>query len=406
MIRPFACALLFAPLPAFADAPRVVTDIAPVHSLVARVMQGVGEPTLLVTGTQDPHYISLAPSQAQALARADVLFWIGPGLTPWLEDASEALSDASKTVALMDLAGTHVIVTDEDHDDHDDHGAEKAGHDDHDDDDHGHSETAAADHDDHGHSETAAAEHDDHGHDDHAHDDHDDHGVAKAAKASGDDHDHDDHGHEETAASGHDEHGHDEHGHDDDGHSETASAGHDHHDHGGTDPHAWLDPDNAQLWVIAIAERLAAIDPDHAQAYRSNAVAAAAEIAAATAETRAALAVTGVEPRVIVSHDSLAYFTEAFAIPAALTLGNVDNAAPSAARVAQVRAQIADAGLTCALHFPSEDTRLLNSAIEGTGAKVTLIDPLGATQEPGPALYPAVIRTLGTTLAGCSSAGG
>jgi zinc transport system substrate-binding protein len=33
---------------AFADVPRVVADIAPVHSLVARVMDGVGAPALIM----------------------------------------------------------------------------------------------------------------------------------------------------------------------------------------------------------------------------------------------------------------------------------------------------------------------------------------------------------------------
>ncbi len=32
---------------AIADVPKVVADIAPVHSLVARVMEGVGEPKLI-----------------------------------------------------------------------------------------------------------------------------------------------------------------------------------------------------------------------------------------------------------------------------------------------------------------------------------------------------------------------
>ncbi|MEY8843125.1 zinc transporter, partial [Cribrihabitans sp. XS_ASV171] len=40
---------------AMADVPRVAVDIAPLHSMVARVMQGVGEPSLIVPPGASPH---------------------------------------------------------------------------------------------------------------------------------------------------------------------------------------------------------------------------------------------------------------------------------------------------------------------------------------------------------------
>ena len=40
------------------------------------------------------------------------------------------------------------------------------------------------------------------------------------------------------------------------------------HDHnGGTDPHVWLDPENAQVWLDVIAAELAKLDPDNASSY-------------------------------------------------------------------------------------------------------------------------------------------
>ena len=41
-------ALMFGTSTAFADVPKVAADIAPVHSLVARVMNGVGKPELMI----------------------------------------------------------------------------------------------------------------------------------------------------------------------------------------------------------------------------------------------------------------------------------------------------------------------------------------------------------------------
>jgi len=76
---------------AMADVPNVAADIAPVHSLVARVMQGVGAPSLIVAPGASPHEYSLRPSEAAALQEADLVFWVSPDLTPWLGDAIETL---------------------------------------------------------------------------------------------------------------------------------------------------------------------------------------------------------------------------------------------------------------------------------------------------------------------------
>ena len=54
-------------------APRVVVSIPPLHSIVARVMQDVGEPDLLLSGGASPHAFSLKPSQARLLQDADMV---------------------------------------------------------------------------------------------------------------------------------------------------------------------------------------------------------------------------------------------------------------------------------------------------------------------------------------------
>jgi zinc transport system substrate-binding protein len=91
---------------ALAEAPRVATDIAPVHSLVARVMDGVGTPKLIVQPGASPHEYSLRPSEAQALQEADLVFWVSPGLTPWLGDAIETLATGASVTELLEADGT------------------------------------------------------------------------------------------------------------------------------------------------------------------------------------------------------------------------------------------------------------------------------------------------------------
>ena len=67
---------------AMADVPNVAVDIAPVHSLVARIMDGVGTPHLIIPPGASPHEYSLRPSEATALQNADMVFWLGGACVP------------------------------------------------------------------------------------------------------------------------------------------------------------------------------------------------------------------------------------------------------------------------------------------------------------------------------------
>jgi zinc transport system substrate-binding protein len=93
------------PLAARAEVPNVVVSIKPIHSLVAAIMQGVGEPDLIVEGAASPHTYSLKPSNAAALQDADVVFWVGHGLEAFLEKPLEALVGNATVVELDDAPG-------------------------------------------------------------------------------------------------------------------------------------------------------------------------------------------------------------------------------------------------------------------------------------------------------------
>ncbi|UIJ82099.1 zinc ABC transporter substrate-binding protein [Rhizobium leguminosarum] len=98
-------ALLFAGTMRAADAPVVVTSIKPIHSLVSAIMQGVGEPELIVDGAASPHTYNLKPSNARALQEAKVIFWVGPGLEAFLEKPLQALGRDASIAALDDAPG-------------------------------------------------------------------------------------------------------------------------------------------------------------------------------------------------------------------------------------------------------------------------------------------------------------
>lgn len=86
--------LLASIAPAYAEVPRVVTDLPPVHSLVSQVMGDLGQPTLLMERGANAHDFQMRPSQAAALQEAGLVVWIGPEMTPWLDRALLGLSTA------------------------------------------------------------------------------------------------------------------------------------------------------------------------------------------------------------------------------------------------------------------------------------------------------------------------
>ncbi len=93
-----------------AEVPRVATDIAPIHSLVARVMDGVGTPDLIVQPGGSPHEYSLRPSRAKALREADLGFWVSSDLTPWLGNAIETLTTNALVTELLEADGTIELI--------------------------------------------------------------------------------------------------------------------------------------------------------------------------------------------------------------------------------------------------------------------------------------------------------
>ena len=97
------------PLPALAKVPDVVTDFAPIQSLVLQVMGRLGTPDMLMPVGGDPHNFQLRPSQAEALSKADVIFWDGPELMPDLATAIQTLGAQAQSVPLLHDGGGKVL---------------------------------------------------------------------------------------------------------------------------------------------------------------------------------------------------------------------------------------------------------------------------------------------------------
>lgn len=194
--------------------------------------------------------------------------------------------------------------------------------------------------------------------------------------AAKDDHDHD--------------HGHDDHGHDD-------HAG---HDHGDTDPHAWLDPQVAQVWLAAIADQLAALDPANAATYRGNA--ASAQAALGTLDTAIAAQLAPLAGRgYVLPHDGYQYFESRYGLMAAGAIAGIDARDPGPAQIASLRAQLAQQDIACVFSDAEIGASWATLVTEGTGTDTAMIDGIGADLPAGPALYGAMLTRLADQFGRC-----
>ena len=328
-----------------AEVPKVSADIAPVHSLVSKVMNGLGKPYLIIPAEASPHEYQLKPSEAKAIQESKLVFWIGEDLTPWLEKGLSTLAKDATITTLLKAEGIELLDFREgalfeahDHSDHSDH-------DDHD------------DHNDHDHGKHKKKD---------DHDDHDDHDHGKHKKKD----DHDDH------------------------------AGHEGHDHGEHDPHAWLSPGIAKVWLNLIAAKLSEVDPNNASTYFSNASSASKELDTLSDEINKILDPIRKE-KFVVFHDAYQYFENHFNISASGAISLGDASDPSPARLKEIKDRVEKEDIHCVLAEPQYNEGLVKAVIEGTHANNAIIDPLGVSLEIGPNLYDKLIRNLAINLSNC-----
>lgn len=112
--------LLILALPVMAfSSPRIVTSIAPIHSIASQITEGVTEPQLLVTPDRSPHDFQLTPNELRSLLSADLVIWVGDGVEGYMSKVSRRINDDAK-LELVGRVGDLLPLRDHGHD-HDGH---------------------------------------------------------------------------------------------------------------------------------------------------------------------------------------------------------------------------------------------------------------------------------------------
>ncbi len=289
-----------------AQTPNVVVSLKPIHSLVAGVMGEAGKPRLLLKGTASPHTYQMRPSDARALAEADLIVWVGEPMETFLHRAVDNLGSRSRVVTLHEVPGIRLLRN----------------------------------------REGGIWEDDDH---------------------------------EEPHVDEREDHG---------------------HEHDEFNMHIWLDPGNAARIVDEVAEALAFLDPARSATWRANAAATRKRITDLHSSLEARLAsVRG--HAFVVFHDAYQYFERAYGLNGKGAVAVDPARAPSAKRLVELRAALAEHKIRCVFTEPQFEPDLVRTVIEGSDVRTAVLDPVGADTRPGADAWTEIMRGLGDAMVGC-----
>ena len=213
-----------------------------------------------------------------------------------------------------------------------------------------------------------------------------------------DDHeDHDDHGHKKK--DDHDDHDHDSHAKKKDGHDDHDDHdGHEGHNHGEFDPHIWLDPINAKVILFEMSKHLIENDPSNETAYRANLSKAYKEIDKLTKDVTAELSESTAS---IVFHDAYQYFEKRFNVNILGAFTVNTDVLPGAEQLSEIREVIEHDKVACVFSEPQFNPDIIKAVAKDMNIKTGIVDPLGATLNPGKTLYFDLIKNMSKSFKGC-----
>ena len=206
-----------------------------------------------------------------------------------------------------------------------------------------------------------------------------------------DEHDHDDHAKKEDDHDDHDDHAKKEDDHDD--HDE-----HKGHGHGEYDPHVWLDPINAKVILKEMTEHLIENDSKNTSTYKSNLDKALKDIDKLTMDVMTEL---NESTSSIVFHDAYQYFEKRFNVKILGAFTVNTDVMPGAEQLSEIREIIEHDKVKCIFSEPQFNPDIIKVVAKDMNIKTGVVDPLGATLNPGKDLYFDLIRNMSASFKGC-----
>lgn len=277
-------------------APRVIVSIRPLHSLTANMMEGVGQPELLIGDRQSPHTFHLKPSDVGRIRTADLVVWVGPQLEFFLQPLEKSMQHQ---LQMLNIEGMHLLSL----------GKDKHHH----------------------------------GH--HADPTHPQHMI---------------------------------------------------------DPHLWLNPKNAKLFVATLAKLLTKIDPSHKSEYEKNEKALMKKLDDLDRELKTALQPYSNSP-FLVFHDSLQYFAEHYNLGGLQVMTANPELPITVKQFKDSETSIQRHKIQCLFQEPQFDLPIVKRLAIRTGIQVGTLDPLGIDSKTANQAYFVMMQNLVHELTTCLS---
>ena len=157
-------------------------------------------------------------------------------------------------------------------------------------------------------------------------------------------------------------------------HEDEDHGAEEHHDHGDLDPHFWQDPVRLAKLGDAVAEKLATVDPDHAEKFTANAADLRADLDSLDQAYERGL--TGCErDTVVVSHDAFGYLSK-YGLHMEPIAGLSPDAEPTPADLARLQDLIGAEGITTVFSERLVSPRLSRTLADDMGITTAVLDPI------------------------------
>ena len=146
------------------------------------------------------------------------------------------------------------------------------------------------------------------------------------------------------------------------------------HDHGELDPHFWHDPLLLAQYAEDVRDALSKADPDHAQAYETNAKALTEDLTKLDGEFKTGLATCKIKD-VVVSHDAFAYLGK-YGLEFESIAGLTPDAEPNPAQLADIGEHAREHDVTTIFSERLVSAALADTLAGDLGLKTAVLDPI------------------------------
>jgi zinc transport system substrate-binding protein len=159
----------------------------------------------------------------------------------------------------------------------------------------------------------------------------------------------------------------------------------------GADPHVWLDPVRFATIGDRLAERLATVDPAHADEYRTRGAALRRDLDALDTEFANGLKQCR-RKEFVTSHDAFGYLADRYQLSQIAISGLNPDEEPSAQRLAEVSDLARARGVTTIFFESLVSPKLADTIAREVNVKTAVLDPIEGVEDATKDDYLSVMR--------------